>query len=478
MARRGGNTDDFRVLIQSYDMMHAWLMYLTESRRVSFAASALAKMLSRFEREQGLAGYDGDSPERINAVKYANSSTDQVEPVGSDPYIEAEIHGLENRNIDTDSSLPQWQWYPAAEIKRYIGEWLRGYFASPNWENKRGPLSQAELTEVVTLIADSGYDRFRKTPKTWNKRMLVAVFVGPVADELDWPITQLNQIGPAVSDLIGYVAEQGWLNEKKAANYQHYLGQAQTALTEWLEDEASVSAQDEELNKLVMRIVDDGVDVNDDRAVQKYLADLVENDPSALLGLGNSAEAYGLPDDLEEMIADPNQLSVLAEMFDPTPNFLSHDHQVSGPNGKWQKHTAEKLHQQVVEASIKLWAKRVAYNLPNDWEDVEVLSFTSSFVDVMYGQNVATPAQWTPQMLREFGEWLRQDDEAAVKIAVLTAYLDVLRADKLIPAKMVGPLTAALAGKPSKGDATSGQVVSLHEASRRLKGQSNRPSKK
>lgn len=478
MARQGGGNDDFRVLIQSYDMLHAWLTYLVESHRVTFAAPALTKMLSQFEREQGLAGDDGDSLERIAAVKQANSLLEQAEPSGGDVYIEAEIHGLENRNIDEDPSLPQWQWYTAAEIKRYIGEWLAAYLASPSWRKNAAPLSKNELTEVVTLIADSGYDLYRKTPKTWNKRMLVADFAGPLADELDWPITQLNQIGPAVCDFIGYVAEQGWLNEKKAANYQRYLGKAQTALTEWLADEEAMSDQDDELTKLVMRMTDEGVDVNDDRAVQKYLAKLVQDDPSALEGLGDSAEAYGLPANLADMIKDPQQLAILAEMFDPNPNFLAHEHQTTGSNGKWQRKIAEKLHQQAVEESLKLWAQREAYDLPADWEDVEVLSFTSSFIDVMYSQNLATPAQLTPSMLRRFGDWLRQDDEADVKIGILTAYLSILSADKLISAKQAGPLIAALRGETDSRAAAGGQVISLKDASKRLNGKGKRRNKK
>ncbi|MCH5461813.1 hypothetical protein HC026_00045 [Lactobacillus sp. LC28-10] len=436
-----------------YDANRYFFEYLAAQGKLQLTADEMSELLFRFEEEN----LDLLVPE-------AN-----VPPLGSEP-------------VFNKPGLPEWREYVARDINNYVAQWLEAYFESPEWQRKQHQVDQDILELVVTTLAEKIYDYHRKTPKTWTKKALRDVMCTYLVGNVDLSDDDYQNLVPEVSEFLDYIVKRGWLNDKKAANYQRYMAAIEPDMIDFAQDETNFGPS----KTIALEMRRQGIDINDRPAVDKFIKDLnarggvdalyddkfneyLDEDDDPLDG-----------DDFLAMLDNPQQLAEVAQLYDPDSQqqFLKNDHLPELDGHKWRKKTAIEVHQKAVQFGLRLWLTKKDAALENKMDAATTVGLVCEFVDVMYAQNLQKPSEWTAAAWYEFGDWLHKyskEDNRGIRQANMLAELArVLGEADIISAKKAQQLAAAILGKtvvknqaPTK--VTGGKVISMKQARKLLK---------
>ncbi|ANK61859.1 hypothetical protein [Loigolactobacillus backii] len=383
----------------------------------------------------------------------------------------------EARHVNTDPWLPEWKSYIAVNIERYTCEWVDAYTESSDWHSRPDGIDKAFISMILNSLAKWAYDDYRKTPKSWTKTAIVGVLTGPFVTYLSMEPESYELIAPALSHFLTYVANQGWLNEKRASDYKRFIAAAVPDMIELSRDQANFSS-----SKLIaMKMHEDGVDITDEKAIQAYITKVNQNGGIDSLYDDYEADDSMLdlpPEELREITEHPEQLRRLAEIYDPDPdqNYLNSAHLPEFETRRWRKKTAIAVHAQGVRAGLRLWLNRQNYEFPKNWDAVTVVQNVSDFVDLHYAQALLKPTEWPVSTFRDFGEWVRAErsgEHLAATNRFISSLLTELTDAGTLTREQGKQLTAAFFGKSipklTKPKKVKGKVISLKQARKLLK---------
>lgn len=418
-AEADTDPDAHDFLLDTYQVSRAFFVYLAFSHRLKVSANEMVALLAQFEAEYRL-------------VEEPNSRAND-KPL----------------SMNDDPRLPEWRDYVAADIRKYIRGWLDAYFQSPQWRCKHSKLSADKLDLAVTSLADKVYDWHRKTPKTWTKKALREVMTTYWVANVDFTPAEYPLLVPAISDFLAFVGDQGWLNAQKVANYRRYM--------QAIEPEMLTQAKDQKnygFAKMIGQALQQaGIDPSDQAAVANYLEQLNRRGGVDAL-YAEESEPDPEPEDLREILANPDQLREAAAVYDPDPDqdYLQKQHVFTIDDRTWRRRTAIEVHALAIQFGLRLWLTEKTYVKAQGYDAADTVAMIGEFVDTMYAQHVQTPKQWTVEAWRDFGEWLHRyslEDRRGIRQGNVFAKLALVLGEAgIINATQAQRLAAAMQGKP------------------------------
>lgn len=371
------NPDDLLGLNMFYAILREFFRYAAKANLLAINATKLEEYLEKFEL---VTGVEGNS--------FFNLLNEMVN--------EGEV-------ID-DPSLPKWLDYVSKDINEYGRAWVDAYLASSAWKKRAKGVNADILFTSMGELINAAYDDYRKTPKTWTKKVIHDVLTGDFVEELDLESEEFQYVVPALSGLLTFVAEQGYLNEKKANNYKRYLAASESdmlgALEEW---EAADDWESED-------------DEFDDSRISKLISSLSNN-----------------------IALNDKKLIEVAELCDPDrdTSYLSLSHKKSEGKKVWSRKTAKTVHILGIQFAIKLWLNRKQYKLPVDSKMGNFVVDIMQVVDTLYANDLETPQEWTKKTWKKFIGWMSTDlnHDEYIQIERLLKSLIVMLSDEKIISK-------------------------------------------
>ncbi|AKP67470.1 hypothetical protein [Companilactobacillus ginsenosidimutans] len=430
-ADKDDSDESNTILIFTYDVIRSFLQYAAANNYLGSTPQKLDEMLDDFEAESGLQG----PPMPFDL--------DKSEPVEMQ---------------DFDDGLPQWLEYVYNDIDAYTQKWADEYVKSPNWKERQKGVTKDLVATSISILTDYAYGIYRKTPKTWTKTAIDGVLTTRFVSNANFSDEEYRLIGPALTGLLDFVADKGWLNKKRAENYTRWIDDAAVEMVELSKDPSNFGTSKLVANKML----EQGIDMTDQDAVDKFIDEINENggidslkddnfDPSELIDDEEDDDF-----DVNELIGNPELLANVAEMYDgdKKQKFLSNPRKDEWNSRKWDKNTAIDVHNQGVQFGLLLLLQADTYN----WTNPDAVKVVADIVDVLYAQNIETPQQWSTATWKEFGTWVREEQPAG-EMDLLNDLLTMLGNVGIFPAKKIKQLLSAL----------NGNVVSLDKV-RKSKG--------
>jgi len=244
MTLMDDNSNALPFFKMTYQILVAFLQYLITNQTIKVSESELTAFLESFKEENGL----------FSDEYYGDDDWDWTDD-------------FPDRDINQDVHLAEWQERTALDIQDYTNDWLTAYCQSKAWQQRPDGVDQEFLTVVVNALVERGYDHYRKTPKSWTKAVLVAILATTMVDDFDFSETELQAIVPMLNQFLAFVASQGWLNAKRAANYQRYL---QSGVAKMLAAAEKKAAGPDPLDLVIDQMQREGIDIQDWDAVEAY----------------------------------------------------------------------------------------------------------------------------------------------------------------------------------------------------------------
>jgi len=443
------DNDAQAILILTYDIVSAYLRCLAANQIITIGFDDLETALINFETQHGLQG----------------------------TVMAPDMFFKTPKNND---DLPEWRAYVAQNINSYTNDWLQAYFESPAWQHQTTGITSDLLTFIFTTLAEKAYDSYRKTPKSWTKKAITGVLTGYFVSNTDLTKKECQQVAPALSEFLTFVASQGWLNEKRASDYQRFITAAAPAMIAKAGDQKNAGPA-----KLVSAALKAAnVDLKDEAAVQRFIKQINDNGGIDSLyddDLPAEADDTDIPDNLMDLLAQPQQMAAVATTYDPDPDqdYLRDAHH-SVSEG-WREAKAIKTHALAVETGLRLWLQRQEYNISKGWESTDLIIAVVDFMDVLYAQNLVMPSQWSVSVFNEIGHWFRNEqsaDDYQKMQPVIAGIVGVLRTTEILTKKQAGQLPAAFNGEPipviDKPKKVTGKVMSMKQARKLLKNKKRR----
>lgn len=437
-----------------YTIITAFLRYIAKQQLITATPAALELFLADYEAQ--------------NAILFDGVDDDL------------------NVDINEDPTLPEWQERTAVNIRNYTNDWLSEYTHSADWKKRPKGVNEAFLTVVLNELVQRGYNYYRKTPKSWNKRVLVNILQSTMITEYEFSADEYALIVPMMTNFLQFVSNQGWLNAKRAADYQHYLQAGEAGMIASAKDFAE---NPNAISIINQKMTEAGIDPDEPDAIEKFMDELEATGGFAELYdqlYGNetgedeldedfSAEDSS-PDELEKIVNNPKTFANVAHVYDPDEgqNYLTFAHQST--NDGWRKKDAIDVHLSGVQAGLRLWFHRQNKSLPVGWEAPEVVANVSEVVDVLYAQRLVTPSEWTTKIFSWFGQWLKnnrsQTDYQDI-ILLLTSLVAELTTAGILTPTQGDQLPAAIkttdTPKPASLKKVKGKVISMKQARKLLK---------
>ncbi len=361
-----------------------------------------------------------------------------------------------------DPALPGWRRYVANDITNYMGEWIDAYVESSDWAKRPKGVTEDFLSSLMFSMTEYVYNIYRKTPKTWTKTALNGVMENEFITNMDLEDEDYRLIVPAMSAFIDFVAENGWINAQKAANYKRYLAAGEEKMIEASHDDTKAGPA-----KLVYKEMErQGVDIDNDEEVEKFIQNLNENGGiDSLLPDDEPNKARNFTDgELAAILTDKATLESFSQAVDPDfeTNFLGDHHLVELDNKKWSVKQAKAVHLQGIKDGIKMWLgrDRDKYELPAGIDVVSLVGTVAELEDTLYSQHLQTPKEWTPATWREFGQWARDNQSKGRNKEATKLFTSVIRIqadNKRISPQKANQLLFAMRGEDNN-------IISLDDA--------------
>lgn len=321
------------------------------------------------------------------------------------------------RQINPAADLPEWRAYTVRDIHIYTHSWLVAYIRdTAAWAQRPAGVTSEFLIMIFNALSDWAYDEFRKTPRSWTKKVLRALLTGPFISNLTLSLADYQRLVPALKALLAYAGAECDLNSKRASDYQRFLTD--------IEPEVLTAAQ--------AKLAD--ASTSSKPAPQKS----TEQVPDPLLA------------DAADLLADPKKLIAVAKERDPEPEqaYLKQQHTATRNGHKWQRQRAVKVHKLGVRAALTLWLRQTDHSLPQGWDATMTIGNMSGFIDLLYAQYLVSPANWENAILRDFGEWSRRNQpDSQDQLQVITSLIGVLAEMQVLDHRQALQLPAALQGK-------------------------------
>ncbi|KRO28971.1 hypothetical protein [Lactiplantibacillus fabifermentans] len=240
--------DAIEILNATYAAIRAFLRFLVAADKIKVSSAQLEGLLTEVEDEDGQVTRES-----------------------------ADVDALP-RVVDLGDGLPQWQAATMEKLLHYTRDWVAAYFESATWKNRKLNASEELLSTLVETLSVSAYVDYRKTPKSWTKTAIVGVMTNTFVTETEFSDDEYLMIAPALKAFIGFVGQKGWLNAKRASDYQRYISAGEPVMLGLAQDQADDDTAD-----------DFGNDVND---LLKY--------PEALTALAKAIDPDSDQDYLKE----------------------------------------------------------------------------------------------------------------------------------------------------------------------------------
>ncbi|MQS53461.1 hypothetical protein [Companilactobacillus mishanensis] len=386
-ADKDNDADSNTLLLTLYDVYRSFLKFAASNHKLGVNRDSLDDMLDIFEMNNGLQG--GPIPFSLN----------QEEPI--------------------DDGLPQWLEYVHNDIMSYTHDWVSSYIASPAWKKREKGVTENLVSVSMEVLTEDAYAIYRKTPKTWTKTAISGVLSTRFVSNIDFSEEEYEHVAPALSGLLDFVADNGWLNAKRSENFKRYIIASAPEMIELSKDPANFSP-----SKLIgKKMVEQGIDLKDENEVQNFMDELNANGGVDSLLDDNEFDFDDDDDDddeietsegIEEVLNNPEQLSRVAEVYDGDPEkmYLEAGHLDELGSVKWSRDTAMKVHNQGVQFALSIWLQRDKYKLIPGAYAADIIEVISDIVDTIYAQHLETPSQWTRSTWKEFGAWARANEPA------------------------------------------------------------------
>lgn len=323
-TEKDGTNKAADIFVKSYNMIGAFLGFAAKKNLIPITYKELDYLLIEFERQVPLLN-GGESETEV-----ADSFDEQVD----------------------QSLLPEWREYTANEISGYTKAWVRLYMNSPAWKKRTKGVTKIIVSVSMQVLSEKAYDIYRKTPKSWTKKAIHGILTNFFVSNVDFTVKQYKYVVPALTGLLNFLATKCLINAKRVENYNRYLVASEAEMFELAENPENFG-----LAKTAMiNMRKQGIDLNDDEAIQNYMEQV-----NLSQGVGNLKLNHSEGINLDNVRSLSNgQMKKAVEQYDPSPDmtnyYLTCEHLDTRGENIWSE--ADRLHKLGVYYGIKLWLKR------------------------------------------------------------------------------------------------------------------------
>lgn len=409
-AVKDGDERDVDTLLVFLEVIQSFIGFLSDTKKIPLSSQELDRVFSEYD--------------------------DQMDSLlGPEEYHEYD-----------DPNLPQWLEYVANDISEYTDDWVDAYVESSAWEKRQKGVDESILRMAMAALTDTAYNQYRKTPKSWTKKAIHGVLTSYFIKNVNFEADEYAYIVPALSGLLDYVVDQGWLNKKRAADYQRFLKASEAEMIELSKDSNNFG----DAKLLAVKMLESGIDISDEKSVRDFITDInKQGGVSYLRKLDNDSKKTKNIGNVEELAKD----------FDPDPQrkFLNSPHLPELDGKKWDQATAIHVHELGVDYGTELALKRDKYVLPVEISVSVVVLSVSQMIDVLYAQHLQAPDEWTIATWQEFSSWLKENqtkEQYDRTVRLLESLMMFLKDRKVLSSKNAKEINSVIQGK----------VVSLDEA--------------
>jgi hypothetical protein len=435
-AEKDDSPDSTEAMLYFYFIIRAFLNFAAWDGDLSLSSDDLKTLIYEFEEGTGLAG----------------------PPI---PYIKHEMP--EPEMPFEDPNLPQWQEHTYRDIMSYTQAWVDSYVESPAWKKRTKGATEFILSTSLSLLTEAAYGAFRKTPKSWTKKAITSIMANEFVAKLSLDDDEFKLIVPAISGLLDYVSDNGWLNKTRSENFKRYLAAGEPEMLKLAKNPENYGPA-----KLVGReLIKNGIDLSDKKAVDDFIQEINANGGiDSLLGDANPFDDDEFDDDfdagpinflndeedenqgLEGVINDPQKLGAVAELYDVDKEKHYLDEPRIDENGslRWSQSVAENTHNLGVQYGLSLWLQRDKYHFSDKFDAPDVTRTISEVVDVLYAQTLETPDIWSVSNIEHFGAWVRKN-QSPEDAQLISNMLKMIGDNGTYTTKKANDLIAAFKGK-------------------------------
>lgn len=363
VANKDADSRAFATLAYFYFIVREFLQFATRTDYIDLTRTQLNDTLIDFEVENNLAG---------DPVPYYSGVPDQ-------------------QNDD----MPRFQQHTLDRIIREVQYWVELYSRSSLWSNRPEGVDKGLLYEAITAMTDLIYTNFRKTPRTWTKKVITAVMTDDFVSYDIFLQEEIKLVVPALLKYLDYVGKIGKLPVTTVERYQRFITAA----------EPEMLAAYEARNKQLAEELGQGMSM--DKALDMVIDDL---DP------------------------DPEQV------------YLKLNHPKTHNSRTWNKETAIATHKLGVKLALEMWSTRDQYKLIQGLGVDVIIEIISGLVDVLYSISLETPAQLSTTTMAYFGRFSSTGYKRTKKDLIIS-YLELLGNNGTVSKLKSKELLGAFLGK-------------------------------
>jgi len=303
--------------------------------------------------------------------------------------------------LETGNTMPQWRGYISKDINEYTHEWIDSYLESTDW-NRRDKGVSGKLVELAMMaLTNKAYNIYRKTPKSWTKKVIHDVLTDCLPFDLDMlEANDYSHVVPALTGLLTYVGKEGLLSEQKVIKYGRCL-----------------VANEDEMLKIAAQSSSDFQDLKDslEKGHNQTNRSKDSNDKETINAFITDVEVETLYKDSgfeKRLASDDDKLTNSVQIYDPDMDkkYLNKLHHDSNGNYYWSQEEAIQTHALAVQYGLKVWLNRNDYKLLGDMEALEVVQDTCEVVDYIYARGTETPQHWSKSFWKLLAEHVKLDN--------------------------------------------------------------------
>lgn len=421
----GSNNEAIRAeFVKKYNIISTFLEFASKQNLMSMTYKNIKNLLDDF----------------VSQTPLINPGNHENRPLLDDGQPDYSI--MSGSIKQSQPSLPEWRAATSNDISKYTVDWVEAYTSSPEWEKRTKGVTKDIVSTSISALSEKVYDVYRKTPRSWTKKAIQDILMTYFVSNIDFTAEEYTLVVPALTELLDFVTDKGWLRIEIVERYKRYLAGAESQMIELAKDPNNFGPA----KRALISMREQGVDLNTKEEVQKYMDQV-----NAKNGVDISKiKAKKTSVDYDSL--SPKQLAIMVKEFDTDKeqSYLDELHKNDDGSKIWSKQKAIEMHEFGVQYGIKLKMNAEKYKIPASIGTSAIIGIASEMFDAMYAQKLDTPEQWQVSAWQDYSSWLREvhDDDAYYVIStVLKALAMILNDDKILSKKVSDGIIDALNGR-------------------------------
>lgn len=186
--------------------------------------------------------------------------------------VEQGMAGDEDEEAHLSEDLPEWQAEDEKAVQADMMSWGRAFVNGPQWSKVADKLEPDDMLMIVDTLGTRIYQEARLKPDRWTEAALQHTLKGYFVSDVGLQADQYEAVAPALQLFFDFCAANGYLPQATAGQYNTFVENIAQEMIARAQDDSNYSAA----KVISLEMLAAGVDMNDDQAVQNFIADFFE----------------------------------------------------------------------------------------------------------------------------------------------------------------------------------------------------------